>query len=646
MGLLTNPTSRATIVGSITRHNNKICFLCYVVGLSWFLALAYQELNAGTYFSENALLPGLVRSQFYGDSEAEGYYSQLKSELNKDKNVMPVKWIYNQFMDLGLDVYIHNFTFRYPLKIFGEKQIPGQNVYAIMRASRAASTEALVLTIPFRTVTTVMDKTHGGLALMLTMANHFRKSSYWAKDIIFVVTEHEYIGMQAWLDAYHETKSELISSNSLEGHGGSIQAAINLEVPTNKISSFDFRLEGLNGQLPNLDLFNLVVRISRQEGFDVLLKEQHDPYHPETFEGYLQNLKTMFLMMWTQAPGSANNNHGVFLKYNIEALTLVGKKEKGKHAQGYGPMGRTVEGIFRSLNNLLERFHQSFFFYLLPSTSRYVSIGLYMPPFAIMVAGSLIKAVAMWISCTETVEEGVSTEKEKKETDQANGESVQKNEVKDHKEEKEEERKGLLSVIPILFITQLFGLLAYFSPDFFVDLGMPLHLHVAEAVHYGMLALFLSSLAMPRFLKRSLSEKSRPDWKLLKCVSLIVQGLVLFSIALMNISLAFFLAAVMVPVCVAMWPSNNRVVQILHASFLLLISPFLLLYITVVANQMMTEKVADVASLLVQSWDHMKTPLILGMVESQLLGSWTYCVICLGIFPNWLAFWCLIWIGS
>lgn len=38
-------------------------------------------------------------------------------------------------------------------------------------------------------------------------------------------------------------------------------------------------------------------------------------------------------------------------------------------------MGRILEGIFRSLNNLLERFHQSFFFYLLPSSDRYISIG-------------------------------------------------------------------------------------------------------------------------------------------------------------------------------------------------------------------------------------------------------------------------------
>lgn len=28
---------------------------------------------------------------------------------------------------------------------------------------------------------------------------------YWAKDIIFLITEHEQLGMQAWLEAYHGT---------------------------------------------------------------------------------------------------------------------------------------------------------------------------------------------------------------------------------------------------------------------------------------------------------------------------------------------------------------------------------------------------------------------------------------------------------
>lgn len=57
---------------------------------------------------------------------------------------------------------------------------------------------------------------------------------------------------------------------------------------------------------------------------------------------------------------------------------------------------RVVEGIFRSLNNLLEEFHQSFFFYLLPESHRYVSIGLYMPPFGCLLLGPVIMAIVQW----------------------------------------------------------------------------------------------------------------------------------------------------------------------------------------------------------------------------------------------------------
>ena len=64
--------------------------------------------------------------------------------------------------------------------------------------------------------------------------------------------------------------------------------------------------------------------------------------------------------------------------------------------------------LFRSLNNLLERFHQSFFFYLLCSGSRslpalssplarYVSIGLYMPVLGLLAGGFLLTAVGGWM---------------------------------------------------------------------------------------------------------------------------------------------------------------------------------------------------------------------------------------------------------
>jgi glycosylphosphatidylinositol transamidase len=58
MGLLSDPKQRQRIIDIISKYNNKLCVLCYVAGVIWFLALAYQPFNARTYFSENALLPG------------------------------------------------------------------------------------------------------------------------------------------------------------------------------------------------------------------------------------------------------------------------------------------------------------------------------------------------------------------------------------------------------------------------------------------------------------------------------------------------------------------------------------------------------------------------------------------------------------
>ena len=47
-------------------------------------------------------------------------------------------------------------------------------------------------------------------------------------------------------------------------------------------------------------------------------------------------------------------------------------------------IARLLEGMYRKLNNLLERLHQSYFFYLMPSLTRFVSIGYYMPAFGLL----------------------------------------------------------------------------------------------------------------------------------------------------------------------------------------------------------------------------------------------------------------------
>ena len=54
------------------------------------------------------------------------------------------------------------------------KVFTGKNVYGILRAPRTASTEAVVLSAPYRPTESIQEKTNAGIALMLGLAKAFR----------------------------------------------------------------------------------------------------------------------------------------------------------------------------------------------------------------------------------------------------------------------------------------------------------------------------------------------------------------------------------------------------------------------------------------------------------------------------------------
>jgi len=66
---------------------------------------------------------------------------------------------------------------------------------------------------------------------------------------------------------------------------------------------------------------------------------------------------------------------------------------------------RVTESLCRSLNNLLEHLHQSFFFYFLLSPSgtklgepgRFVSIGTYLPAAMVLAASFTLTAIGLWM---------------------------------------------------------------------------------------------------------------------------------------------------------------------------------------------------------------------------------------------------------
>ena len=213
--------------------------------------------------------------------------------------------------------------------------------------------------------------------------------SLWSKDIIFLITPDSKTGTQAWIDAYHDMHPASVQPLPLKS--GALQGALVIEYPLDhRFQTLHIVYDGVNGQLPNLDLFNTAVAIAGgQMGIGANLQEMwgHD-------DSYEHRLQTMFRGMTKQGLGYATGAHSSFMPYHIDAITL---QTKGEGWEDEMALGRTIESLCRSLNNLLEHLHQSFFFYLLMQSNRFVSIGTYLPS-AMLIAGNFtIMAIALWI---------------------------------------------------------------------------------------------------------------------------------------------------------------------------------------------------------------------------------------------------------
>ncbi|KAF5396644.1 Glycosylphosphatidylinositol anchor attachment 1 [Paragonimus heterotremus] len=380
----------------LTKFSTPVGLSLFYIGLVWFVLLSQDELNHGTYLSENALLVGQVVEKF-DDSQSLARYGKDLSTLFAINDIVGVRrWLTWELNMIGLEVYEQNFTFTHPL-LHPLDQVVGTNLYTIMRSPSGGRTEALLLTVPLRTECS--DATspclNATVSLMLSLLKSFRQQIYWAKDIIVVFPESDYIGMLAWLEAYHGSIiPEYLSWSEIEGRSGAIQAGLNLELSRLNIESLDISSEGINGLLANLDLVNTIVRLSHKHSIEPCVSGQYYDFARNAVQTRKQNVMGLLQAVWTQASGSPAGLHGLLINYQIPAVTLRGPSRSFKttrESRQSTNVGKLVEGVLRSLNNLQERLHQSFWYYLLPNPLRYISIGVYMPPVLLLVGSLLIK---------------------------------------------------------------------------------------------------------------------------------------------------------------------------------------------------------------------------------------------------------------
>ncbi|CAH1364704.1 unnamed protein product [Tenebrio molitor] len=653
MGLLTDPSAgQGKLTKALLKYYAKLSILLYLGGIGWFCSLAYTPMNLATYFSENALLPGLVKSEFREDNIARIFHDELLDEMKKYDDGIPYPWLLAKLKQFGLDTYTHNFTLNYPL---GKPQkFTGKNVYGILRAPRAASTEALVLSVPYRPPLSVHASTAPSIAIMLAFAKFANKEKYWAKDIIFLITEHEQLGMQAWLEAYHGVgcgNDGTLDHGDIKGRAGAIQAAINLEFHESLISQVDIKVEGLNGQLPNLDLFNLAAKMLHKEGIPHTFKNRPNKSLRDPVKDWLYSLQTLLAMISTQATGIPNGNHGLYHRFGIEALTLESSSLKGGSKAAFLSMGRIIEGIFRSLNNLLERFHQSYFFYLLPSSERFISIGLYMPAICLIAGALFIKACANWCQLQENQNqvESVSKPKVKSAKDKARVTPQPKDMEKFWKEMEAKYKLEIktykapdpdsINFIPILFVflmVHVMGVVIMNSPQLITMVGGQYNYSTEISLFYGFIAISGALLIMPVFIPFKGHEKSM---SVLNILSLLELGTTLICISMNNFSLALFCAVIYVPLALIIGITRCRLCSAVKKLVWLVAHPLVVLAATVFTYTYLMfpgEKFDDNFQ---RGLAATQQAIVFSIVDSMIYGNWLFSVVTSIFIPNWLCFW-------
>ncbi|KAJ1661937.1 Glycosyl phosphatidyl inositol protein transamidase complex subunit [Coemansia sp. RSA 1813] len=393
----------------IRKYSAYLCYPLALAGIIWLLLLPLQNFSRRAYFSENAMMPGQAHSMFGADEHIAATSmidSALAAEEKGRDSDARAKALFNVFEELGLDSEIQRFKFE---EVPGVGETEGTNVHGILRAPRSDAVEALLIAASW---TTSANKTNiNAVRLMAGLAKYASEQTYWAKDVIFVVTDSGEKGIEAWLKAYHGANS----GAPIHVRSGLIQAAMSLELPAaTKYSGLGVFFEGKSGELPNLDFVNIVQRISQLEHIPAFLHGMRDlPRGASFIDRYMRSAHLLLRQVRSQAIGLTVGVHAPFLRYRIDALTISGIVSQDdpialqSSAAGFmvpealsqvtiRALGRTIESTMRSLNNLLEHFHQSFFFYILPANQRYISIGDYIPAAGLMVASLLVQAMHLW----------------------------------------------------------------------------------------------------------------------------------------------------------------------------------------------------------------------------------------------------------
>lgn len=462
-------------------HCQLLSVLCCTAGILALLLLPILAKN--TYISENALMPGSADSMLSRDdvSSAGNFVSKILS-LDSGASHTGIeiqRLIAHHISDLGVEVNFHNFKAEthsfHPSRFFASSDaqairrnfscsLHGASTVGIIRAPRGDGKEAIVLVTPYNSAK-VLEAEALSLGIVYSVFSLLVRVTWLAKDVVWLAADTkygEYAAVAAWLRDYHTPAftglQNLLSQMCLKNssaelkmnlpldkeipdtfrRAGTLAAALVIKVveskATNEKDSLKIYAEASNGQMPNLDLVNIVNYLAvHRQGLQVKVEKVQSlvssiwlKFLGDLFESlgkiarslnprwnfaistaeYVEGSSTLISSLYNQALGLPTGSHGAFRDYQVDAITVeiyrqLSVRAKSQQNEFLSQSGRLVEGTIRSVNNLLEKFHQSFFLYLLTSSNKFVSVGVYMIAFALLVAPLPLVAASLFSQASQ-----------------------------------------------------------------------------------------------------------------------------------------------------------------------------------------------------------------------------------------------------
>ncbi|KAH6781735.1 GPI transamidase component family protein / Gaa1-like family protein [Perilla frutescens var. frutescens] len=595
-------------------HSLLVSIVCCIAGVLALLLLPVLAKN--TYISENALMPGSASPMLSNDDALDGQIF-----LNKITSINPMtintgieipEMIAEHIVALGGEVNYHKFqpisdNF-HPLQFFLGPEAGivqenysctsyGINTVGIIRAPRGDGKEAIVMVTPYNSVNTTMSEALS-LGVAYSVISLLSRVNWLAKDIIWLAADSrhgEYAAVAAWLRDYYtlsrgdlKQNMDMCDASSLPGHeltsvkedgvsngfrrAGTMAAALVIKVADSN-TEFEKNVlkiyaEASNGQMPNLDLINIVNYLAvHGQGLQVrvekiwslldswwlyslgelqeLLGKVAKSLNPEWKFGipvsdYVEGCATLASSLYNQALGVPTGPHGAFRDYQVDAITMEfsPRFSSSQRVLFLLHVGRLIEGVIRSVNNLLEKFHQSFFLYLMTSPSRFVSVGIYMIAFALLVAPLPLVAAALFSDTSKS---------------------------KSGKDDIEPSRPGesfptvtawnWLSAAKTVLIVHLWGAFVTLLPYFLCQFpnsspSTSLLIWIASSI----VGLFFTYVATGSLSFLRASQQHSKEWTLLKAVTVAAAFIGLCLMSVINYATAEIGALLLVPMCLTAIP--------------------------------------------------------------------------------------------